>query len=184
MGQYSCGIGGLSQLRRQNNESLQGFISRFLSYKAKVDPKFYTEAYIIETFKDSLKDTYQQLWWIIESRRKLKIFKSIMDEAVYLENRYQAPAIIQPANKDTTRAKLVNLNDQTNQLDELTKQVEKLTLLIKQDKPKTSLVCHTCGQTDHRNNDMKFHSDHPYAKSYKTRKAPPATGANAIPLGE
>jgi hypothetical protein len=187
VGQYSCGIGGLSQLRRQNDESMQSFIARFLTYKSKVDPKFYTDAYIIETFKDSLKETDQQLWWIIESRRELKDLKSIMNEAVHLENRYQAPNTTPLFIKDTTeikKNKQVNFNDQTNHIDELTKQVEKLALLIKQEKPKTPLVCHSCGQAGHRSNDVRFHPDHPYAKTYETRRPSPATGANAVPLGD
>ena len=46
VGKYSCTIGSLAQLRRHNDESMDRYIERFESTKAKVDPQFYTEPYI------------------------------------------------------------------------------------------------------------------------------------------
>jgi hypothetical protein len=178
VGKYSCTIGSL---RRRDDESMESFVGRFEKIKSHVDPQFYTEPYIKEIFLQGLKETDPQIWWAIESRRELTDLKQIMDESLYYEGRYSAPPINPIENKQKLESG--KLHEQTKQIDDLTKQVEKLALMIKQEKPKTPVVCHTCGQSGHRSNDVKFHPEHPYAKSYEMRKSP-ATGTNATPLGE
>ncbi len=87
-GKYSCTIGILAQLRRHNDESMECYIERFESTKAKVDPQFYTEPYIKETFLQGIKETDPQIWWAIEARRDLTELNQIMDETVYYASRY------------------------------------------------------------------------------------------------
>ena len=188
VGKYSCTIGSLTQLRRHSDESMENFVVRFESYKAKVDPQFYTEPYIKEIFLQGIKETDSQIWWAIESRRDLNQLKQIMDETIYFSSRFTSPIIAQPSMEDKRKTKPEKLHEQSKQIDDLTKQIERLELLIKSDKPKSPVACYTCGQQGHRSNDIKFHPDHPYAKAYETRtsdtRRTPATGANSVPLGE